>query len=151
MRILLDQCMAEVMAPVLRTIGHKVTHVRRTRRLYGMSDIDLARIARRYDVFITLDLHRQEAEWLAVYGEFVTGSIAVVRVRLPKRFVNEELEEIRTLTHRMEDWLEELEKGAALVILSDQGKSIKARTRDQIRAMLNKRASSRHRRRQGPS
>lgn len=140
MRILLDECMAEVMAPVLKTIGHAVTHVKRTRRYRGKSDFDLVKIARRYDAFITMDLHRQEAEWLAIHEELVAGGVAVVRVRLPKRFVNEELEEIRTLTHRMEDWLAELEQGMALVVLSEGGKNIRARTREQVREMLDGRS-----------
>lgn len=138
MRILLDENMAEVVAPVLRTIGHTVTHVRRTRSLRGKSDIELVKVAKRYDVFITLDLFRQEAEWLAVYEALVEGSISVVRVQLPKQFTNEELEEIRTLIQRMEDWLDELEQGKALVILSNRGARIRARTREELRATLQK-------------
>jgi predicted nuclease of predicted toxin-antitoxin system len=143
MRILLDENMAEVIAPVIRTVGHTVTHVRRTRSLKGKSDVELVKVAKRYDVFITMDLHRQDTEWLAVYEALVEGSIAIVRVRLPKKFTNEELEEIRTLTRRMEDWLAELEQGAALVILSDRGATIRPRTREQIRAMIDKRKRGR--------
>lgn len=136
MRILLDQCIADVMKPVLKTVGHKVTHVNLSKRYRGRSDISLVEVARRYDLFITIDLHRQEAEWLAVNRALVEGKIAVVRVKLPKRFVNEELEEIRTLTCRMEEWLAEVEQGKVLIILSDQGRKIKVRTREEVREML---------------
>ena len=66
LRILLDEHFDEGLVLVLQGLGHQATHVGLSDELKGSSDPRLAEVAATYDVFVTMDLHRQLPEWLAV-------------------------------------------------------------------------------------
>jgi predicted nuclease of predicted toxin-antitoxin system len=135
LRLLLDEAIEENVTDVLQALGHEADHVVRL-GLAGASDFDLVEVAKTYDVFVTLDLHRQEAEWLAVNSAIVRGEVKVLRVRLPKRPQNVLLDTVRSLTYRMESWVAEFAGGKSLVTISGLGVVERSRTSEEVAEML---------------
>ena len=65
MRLLLDEAMASDLAGVLNALGHPSDHIWDL-GMSGASDAEVVQLAMDYDALVTLDLHRQQSEWLAV-------------------------------------------------------------------------------------
>ena len=65
MRFLLDEGTAVGLAGVLRALGHEADHILEL-GWRGAPDEEVVRLAADYDALITLDLHRQDAEWVVV-------------------------------------------------------------------------------------
>jgi predicted nuclease of predicted toxin-antitoxin system len=137
-RFLLDQAVPEHLVSVLEALSHQGTHV----SSLGLSralDEQLAVVARGYDVFVTLDLHKQEREWLAVHTEIVNSGVKVLRIRLSKREHGEDLRLaiIRQFLRHMERWIQEFTAGAAaLITLGPSANRLSSRTADEVREML---------------
>jgi hypothetical protein len=123
---------------VLEALSHEATLV----SALGLSralDEQVAVVARGYDVFITLDLHKQEREWLAVHTEIVSAGIKVLRVRLPKREHGEDLRlaVIRQVLRHMERWLEAFSNGdAALITVGPSAERFSVRIAAEVEEML---------------
>src|SRR6476469_5053636 len=98
MRILLDQNIDDEILIVLRTLHLDVTHVADIGHS-TTKDIPLFVVARDYDCFVTLDLHHQEAEWLALYSEMIEYGVVIVRVKLTGAFGDPDIEVTRALTY----------------------------------------------------
>lgn len=138
LRILLDENLDDRLVPVLQGFGHDVRHIRET-GLRGTDDIRLVEIAKGFDVFITFDLHRQEEEWLAVNRGLIEGGVKVVRIRLPKAKPDLFMDTVRSLIFRMESWTARIQADACLITITQLGTIERARTRDEILAMLERR------------
>ena len=148
MRFLLDQNVPEEIALVFQALHHVADHTS-TLGLARAPDEEVAEVARGYDVLVTLDLHRQEAEWLAVTRRIVEHGIKVLRLRPPKPKAGVRpttewliLTIIRQLTYEMEAWLDAFGAEAVLVTIAREEKAFRQRTRDEVAAILEQRQSS---------
>jgi predicted nuclease of predicted toxin-antitoxin system len=139
LRILLDENLPEGIELVLQGLGHEVVHTRLEPTLRGSSDEQLAVIARRFDVFVTMDLHRQETEWSAVNTALIQHGIKVLRIRLPASEADVKVDIARSLITRMEAWIHEIESGKVLVTIRHLGVVASARTREEVQRMVEQR------------
>lgn len=131
--------MDEDLVLFLEALGHAADHVT-TLGLQGKSDPDLVSVAKEYDVFVSLDLHRQEAEFIAVNEALFRGEIRMLRIRLPKEETDLRLDLARSLTYRMDLWTHEFRsQGKVLVTIRSLGTVISARTRDEVLGQLEQR------------
>jgi hypothetical protein len=103
------------------------------------TDQELVDVARDFDVFVTLDLHRQEPEWLAVNRALVEGGIKVIRIRLPRQSHDPLLDVVRSLIYRMEWWMAEIRKGQCLVTIGQMGTVSRSMTREEALKILDQR------------
>lgn len=133
--------MPDALQPILAALGHDVVHVKLS-DLRGSSDEKLAVEARDYDVFIAMDLHRQEPEWIAVNREIVESGIKVVRIRLPRQSHDVLLDVVRSITYRMEAWMQELRSGKCLITIGQLGTVQRSRTREEVLRMMEERGAS---------
>ena len=145
MRFLLDQNVPQEIALVFQALHHTAAHTAEL-GLATAPDEDIAAAARQYDVLVTLDLHRQEAEWIAVNRAIVQHGIKVLRLRPPKPRPGVRLTPqliiltiIRQLTYEMERWLEAFAGDAALITIAREEKAFRVRTRDQVAEILTQR------------
>lgn len=135
MRILLDENIDPGLIGVLVGLRHEVVHVADT--VYrGQTDQQLIELAEQFDVFITLDLHRQEPEWLAVHQAMVEGRIRVLRLRLPKDYSDPLAPVVQSVAASLDAWLRLFESGKSLVTVRRLGRSVKGYSREEIRAIL---------------
>ena len=132
--------MPEEIALVLRGLLHEATHVS-SLGLARREDAELVLVARDFDVFVTLDLHRQDAEWLAVNREIAGAGIKVLRIRLPRQPQAGELHLLvaRQLIWRMEQWLLEFARGAGLITIGPPISRVSVRTPEQVTDLLERR------------
>ena len=138
MRILLDENIEEGLVVVLRGLGHEEVHVSATEHR-SKTDQELVEVARHFDVFVTLDLHRQEPEWLAVNRALVEGGIKIIRIRLPKQSTDPLLDVVRSLIYRMEWWMAEIRKGSCLVTIGQMGTVSRSMSREDAMKILEQR------------
>jgi predicted nuclease of predicted toxin-antitoxin system len=138
LRILLDENVHPGMALVLNGLGHKTDHVQHL-GLSGSSDELLCQVASDYDVFVTLDLHRQTREWLVVYGALV-DSIKVLRIRLPRNTTQPREDTAKSLVSHIERWVHDFEQGARLVTIAALGSRQSVSTRQDILDMIEQRS-----------
>lgn len=138
MRILLDENVEEGLISVLRGLGHEAVHVSATEHR-SKTDQELVNVARSFDVFVTLDLHRQEPEWLAVNRALVEGGIKIVRIRLPKQSTDPLLDVVRSLIYRMEWWMAEIRKGSCLITIGHLGTVSRSTSREEALSFLERR------------
>jgi hypothetical protein len=144
-RFLLDQNVPQEIALVFQALHHVADHAANL-GLERASDEEVAEAARSYDVLVTIDLHRQEAEWLAVTRRIVEHGIRVLRLRPPKPAPGVHatrelliLTIIRQLTFQTDAWIDALQGDASLVTIAREEKAFRVRTRDEVAAMLNRR------------
>ena len=137
MRFLLDQNVPSSIVQVLRVLHHEADHTEELGYKHAR-DPDIARLAEEYDVLITIDLHRQEADWIAVHRAIVERGVKVLRLRLPKGVTKDtlNLHIIRQLTYQMEAWTQAFESGAVLITQSREDKEFRIRSRDDVQQML---------------
>ena len=135
MRILLDENMDERLVAVLNALGHETHHVNQT-PFRGASDQVIVGLAQSYDVLVTLDLHRQEAEWVSVNLALIRANVKVLRVRLPRQKANVLMDVVRSLIYRMEWWIAELAAGKSLITIRELGTVERARTRGEVLRMV---------------
>lgn len=101
MRFLLDENVADGLCLVLQGVGHEAVHVNDL-GLKGASDFDLLKVAQDHDIFVTLDLHRQEAEFVAVNEAMIDNGVKILRIRLPAQEANLGLDLARSVLLRMD-------------------------------------------------
>lgn len=142
MRFLLDECIDPNMVKILEGLGHDATHVSLTEHR-SQGDPYLVEVAKDYDVFVTLDLFRQEREMMAAYRALIDGHVKILRIRLPKAIPGQKhdksrilLDTLRSMTSHMERWLDDFASGKCFVTISRMGENIRSRTSDEVRAML---------------
>ena len=138
-RFLLDQNVDENLCLILRGLGHEATHVS-TLGLAQATDFELLETAEQYDVFITLDLHRQEAEFIAVNEAMIDRGVKILRVRLPTQEGDLRLDLARSIIYRMDQWLMKLMRPeGALATIRSLGTVESVRTRTEALAILDAR------------
>jgi Domain of unknown function (DUF5615) len=145
LRFLLDQNVPQDIALVFQALQQEVEHTAQL-GLQQAPDQEIAQAARDYDVLVTLDLHRQEAEWIAVNRAIVEHGVKVLRLRPPRSKPGIRVPSwtiiltiIRQLTYDMESWLEAFEQDAVLITISREEKVFRRRTRDEVANMLEQR------------
>ncbi len=130
MRFLLDENVPEGIALVLRGLRQDAEHASAL-GLSGADDTDVAERAKEFEVFITLDLHRQEREFLEVSRHLIEGGFKVLRLRLqrqPESDVDYNILVARQLIHKIPEWLARFEEGAVLITLGAPLGRLSART-----------------------
>ena len=144
MRLLLDEDMPEEGVSLLRFLHHEADHIKLLGH-QGAKDRQVVVIAEGYDVLITLDLHRQEEEWIAVHRAIVERGVRVLRLRLPEEATRDavNLAIVRQLTHRMTEWMKAFQEGAALITISGEDSVLRVRSRDYVQELLEKRLKAR--------
>jgi hypothetical protein len=145
LRFLLDQNVPEEIALVFQALHYIADHTS-SLGLQQAPDEDIATAARQYDVLVTIDLHRQEPEWLAVNRTIVQHGIKVLRLRPPKPKPGVPatlqwliLMIVRQLTYEMEAWLDAFQTDAVLITIAREEKAFRRRTRDEVAAILEQR------------
>lgn len=132
--------MPEDMVTVLRILHHEVDHIRQI-GASGRKDPEVAALTEQYDVLVTIDLYRQEEDWIAVHRAIVERGIRVLRLRLPKTAVKDSvnLHIVRQLAWRMEEWVAAFTTtDAALVTLSGADATMRTKTVAEVQEMLEK-------------
>ena len=137
MRILVDEQFPRNGAQAIAVLGHDVTHVAQT-RLRGADDIELARQIGQYDCFVTLDLHQQRPEWVAMSAALLREQVTIVRIRLPKRS-NPVPAVLASVARKHDLWVADVERGVALVTISAYGEVLRRNTREEVEEMLARR------------
>lgn len=128
--------MDEDLAFILRGLGHEAATVAQI-GAKGTEDIALLEVAADYDIFVTLDLHRQEAEFVAVTEALIRGDVRILRIRLPKEEKDLRLDLTRSVIYRMDRWLSAFRtEDAALVTIRELGTVDSTRTKDEALAMI---------------
>lgn len=128
----------DALAAVLTALGHASDHVT-TIGLRGAPDDVVAERASEYTALITLDLHRQDAEWIAV-NEAMLDSTRVIRLRFGGQERTELLDQARALILKWREWELAIENGdARLIIISGAGSKVRALDRESIRETLDAR------------
>ena len=110
--------------------------------LSGADDTDVAERAKDFDVFLTLDLHRQEREFFAVSRHLIEGGFKVLRLRLPRQpdsDVDYNILVARQLIHKMPEWLVRFEEGAVLITLGATLGRLSARTSTEVASFVSAR------------
>ncbi len=139
MRILLDENVDPRRGVVPGFCDHQAVYVSET-RYRGTADTELVELARDFHAFVTLDLHRQSAEWLAISRALIEGGVRVARVRLPPGKPATFLALLRSVILRSDGWDPEFASGACLITLTALGSGFRARTPEEVRLMLTLRA-----------
>ena len=140
MRILLDEAMPLGLVGVLTDLGQSADHISAL-GMSGLPDQEVVRIALDYDALLTLDLHRQRAEWRAVNRAMLAG-LVVIRLR----FRGSEVSSARNQAQALIRSWPEIERSmqerddVRLIVVSNEGNRIRVRTVDAIRATLRDRA-----------
>ena len=107
----------------------------------GATDQEVARLASAYDVLVTMDLHRQQAEWVSIY-EGLLSSIRIIRLRFPGRAPTDLMAQVRALVWKWSEW-----EGAfthletRLITIGSAGASVRVMTAEQIADLLEERST----------
>lgn len=142
MRCLLDEGTSPDLAVILTVLGHPSQHARDV-GLAGRSDEALLEAARDFDLFITLDLHRQFSEWWASRRAMLS-TVRVIRIRFSSSQHDDGLEQARALLWRWREIGERLasDQEVRLVTLSGQTYQVRFSTVDDLSAMPGPQPSS---------
>lgn len=141
MRLLLDEATVPQLANVLTALGHPSQHVRDI-GISGASDQEVVNRARDYDALLTLDLHRQQREWLVV-NEAMVLATKVIRLRFGSNQDGGLMDQTRALVMK---W-SEIEHAvldhddARLVTVTNAGSRVRVMTADEIVGILAERHS----------
>lgn len=139
MRFLLDEDTDIGLSGVLRALGHEADHIEELGRK-GIPDDEVVQLAAQYDVLVTLDLHRQDSEWLVV-NEAMLETVRVIRLRFSRGEQTTLLDQTRMLVHRWRDWEYKIQNdGACLVTLSQLGGRVRSLNAQQITSLLRERS-----------
>lgn len=141
MRLLLDEATVPQLARVLTALGHPSQHIRDL-GIAGASDQEVVSRARDYDALLTLDLHRQQREWLVV-NEAMVLATKVIRLRFGSKEDGGLMDQTRALVMK---W-PEIEHAvldrddARLITVSNAGSRVRVMTSDEITEMVAERRS----------
>ena len=136
MKLLLDEAVSPRLATVLTALGHPSEHVRAL-GIRGASDQEVVDRARSYDALVTLDLHRQGPEWIAV-NEAMLTSAKIIRLRFGQAEDNGLMGQARSLIMKWSEIERAVlhEPGIRLVTVSRAGSSVRTLTSDEIEELL---------------
>ncbi len=139
MRLLLDEAVARGLAGVLTALGHPSDHVSDL-GMSGASDEEVVQRALDYDALLTLDLHRQEREWLAVNNAMLAGA-KVIRMRFRGSEVSSLISQTQAIVRRWPEIEHSVMErdDVRLIVLSSGGSRVRVRTVDAIRDALRSR------------
>lgn len=135
MRCLLDENMARSLAPALTERGHPAFHVIDL-GLASSPDENLLELAADFDLFITFDRLLQPPEWHAAREAMLKG-VRIVRLRETASQRANASAQLRMLW-RCWPLIEQrmgTEGDARLAIIAQDGRRVRFRTTEQIRAM----------------
>ncbi len=136
MRFLLDEDIDTRLADVLRALGHDADHIAADLNRPGIDDMEVADLAGAYDALITIDLHRQDREWIAV-NEAMLAATRVVRMRFAGSERTELVDQARILLQRWREWTHRITvEDARLVTLSGMGGKVRSLNSDEVRELL---------------
>lgn len=141
MRLLLDEATAPQLAAVLTALGHPSDHVRDL-GISGASDQEVVNRAGDYDALVTLDLHRQFREWLAVNEAMVSGT-KVIRLRFSQSEDGDLMGQTRALVRKWSEIEHAVEgrEDVRLVTVSGEGGTVRETTVADIeQALLDRRS-----------
>ncbi len=140
MRFLLDENVDPQLAEVLRALRHDADHIQ-SLGASGATDQEVARLASGYDVRVTMDLHRQQAEWVNIY-EGLLSSIRIIRLRFSGQSPTDLMAQLRTLVWKWSEWEQAFaDLEARLITLGSAGASVRMMTADQIAELLEERST----------
>ena len=136
MKLLLDEAVAPALATVLTALGHLSEHVRDL-GIRGASDQEIVDRAQSYDALVTLDLHRQAPEWIAV-NEAMLTSAKIIRLRFGQAEDSGLMGQARSLIMKWSEIERAVlhEPGIRLVTVSRAGSSVRTLTSDEIEELL---------------
>ena len=135
MRCLLDEDTAPDLAGILTLLGHPSQHVGDL-GLSVSSDQVILEAAKEFDLFITIDLHRQFTEWWASQ-QAMLDTVRVIRLRFSSSQPDDGLEQARALLWRWREIVSRLEEDPEirLTTLSGQGYRARFNSVEDIRLM----------------
>lgn len=136
MQLLLDEAMAPGLAGILSALGHPSDHIRDL-GMSGATDAEVVERAIDYDALLTLDLHRQQSEWLAVNNAMLSGA-KVIRLRFRGSEVSSLLSQTQAIVRRLSE-IERLvmeHNEVRLVTVSRAGSQVRVQTTDEIQVIL---------------
>ena len=136
MRLLLDEAMASDLAGILTALGHPSDHVWDL-GMSGASDEEVVRRAMDYDALLTLDLHRQQSEWLAVNNAMLAGA-KVIRLRFRGSEVSSVLSQTQAIVRKwseIEHAVMERDE-VRLITVTRAGSQVRVQTVDEIQQIL---------------
>ena len=125
MRCLLDEDTAPSLGEILTLLGHPSQHARDV-GLSGKPDEALLAAAQEYDLFITIDLHRQFSEWWASQRAML-GAVRVIRLRFSSSQHDDGLEQARALLWRWREIESRLKQDPEIRLTTLSGQTYKVR------------------------
>ena len=128
--------MASDLAGILTALGHPSDHVWDL-GMSGASDEEVVELAMDYDALVTLDLHRQQSEWLAVNNAMLAGA-KVIRLRFRGTEVSSLLSQTQAILRKwseIEDAVMERDD-VRLVTVSRSGSRVRMQTVEEIESIL---------------
>ena len=136
MRLLLDEAMSPALAAVLTALGHPSDHVRDL-GIRGASDQEIVDRAGSYDALVTLDLHRQGPEWIAV-NEALLTSAKIIRIRFGQVEDSGLMGQARSLIMKWSEIEQSVlhEPDVRLVTVSRSGSLVRRSTSHEIQGLL---------------
>lgn len=141
-RCLLDEGVSPALVPILTALGHPTQHAS-DEGLDERPDEELLEAAKGFDLFITLDLHRQLSEWQASRRSML-DAVRVLRIRFRSSQRDDGLEQARALLWRWREIQANLNENPEirLTTLSGQTYGVRFSTAEDLRAMPGPRTPS---------
>lgn len=135
MLCLLDENVAHALADRLTELGHPTAHIARLGRA-GSLDEQVFELARDFDVLITFDRFLEPKVWHAA-REAMLDDVRIIRLKVTaseRTDVEAQIQMLQRCWPEMESRMGP-DGDARLAIIAQQGRRIRFRTADQIRAM----------------
>lgn len=125
------------MALVLEGLDHEAVHTGEL-GLMRMDDTLLVQRLQAFDVFITMDLHRQDREWFEVNRRIVESGVRILRIRPSKQYAHRAVPVMVAtyLLWKIEEWVAAFEQDARLVILGPQLEKVRALSHEAVSRIL---------------
>lgn len=103
----------------------------------GASDEEVVELAMGYDALVTLDLHRQQSEWLAVNNAMLAGA-KVIRLRFRGSEVSSFLSQTQAIVRKWSEIEEAVMErdDVRLVTVSGSGSRVRVQTAEEIEGIL---------------
>lgn len=135
MRLLFDENIDAGLPAVLESLGHDARHVGDFAA--GAEDPDVAALAGDYDVLVTLDLHSQVGDWVAVNEAILERGVRVIRLRFGPTEGTEVMDQARALIAKWDEWERDLfSSDGRLATIQHCGMRVRVATRDEVEEML---------------
>ena len=135
MRCLLDENMSPAVGAMLTEMGHPTLHVSDLDLRSSGDDLVLA-AAGNFDALITLDLFQQPSVWRLARRAMLSG-VRIIRLRFSASEDDDRPAQLQALRRAWPEVVERMgpEGDARLAIIARDGRRVRFRTTEQIRAM----------------